>query len=200
VKSARAIERARSMIRTCTGRLRGRVLRLRGASVGQKCTIWPRFMADKPWCLSLGRYVSIEDSVYLKIVCDEASLMLADFVFIGRNSEFDVMQSVSVGAHTVIAPGCFITDHNHQTAANLRIDQQPCRAIPVRIGQDVWLGAGAMILPGVTIGDGAVVAAGAVVTHDVHAGSIVAGVPARPIGRRKPQAATPERGFAESAG
>jgi acetyltransferase-like isoleucine patch superfamily enzyme len=200
VKGATAIERVRVVIRTCMGRLRVAVLRLRGASVGQKCTIWGRFMADKPWCLSLGQRVNIEDSVYLKIVSDEASLKLADFVFIGRNSEFDVMQDVSVGAHTVIAPGCFITDHNHQTAANLRIDQQLSRPVPVRIGRDVWLGAGAVILPGVTIGDGAVVGAGAVVTHDVPAGAVVAGVPARPIGARRPRAATAEHRLAESAG
>ena len=55
----------------------------------------------------------------------------------------------------------------------------------VIIGSDVWLGAYAIILPGVNIGDGAVVAAGSVVTHNVSRYSIVAGVPAREIGQRK---------------
>jgi maltose O-acetyltransferase len=50
----------------------------------------------------------------------------------------------------------------------------------VRIGSDVWIGGGAIILPGVTIGDGAVIGAGSVVTRDVGAGLIVAGNPARP--------------------
>lgn len=53
------------------------------------------------------------------------------------------------------------------------------REHPVTIGQDVWIGHGAIILPGRTVGDGAVIAAGAVVTKDVPAYSIVAGVPAR---------------------
>jgi phosphonate metabolism protein (transferase hexapeptide repeat family) len=53
-----------------------------------------------------------------------------------------------------------------------------------RIGNDVWMGHGAILLPGVTVGDGAVVAAGAVVTRDVEPYTIVAGVPARPIKRR----------------
>jgi acetyltransferase-like isoleucine patch superfamily enzyme len=57
------------------------------------------------------------------------------------------------------------------------------RVAPVDIGDDVWIGRGALVLPGVTIGDGAVVAAGAVVTKDVPAGSVVAGVPAKVVGR-----------------
>ena len=54
---------------------------------------------------------------------------------------------------------------------------------PVRIGDRVWVGTRAVVLKGVTIGDGAVVAAGAVVTSDVPAGTVVAGVPARVVGR-----------------
>ena len=50
----------------------------------------------------------------------------------------------------------------------------------MRIGSDVWIGGGAIILPGVTIGDGAVIGAGSVVTRDVEAGITVAGNPARP--------------------
>jgi acetyltransferase-like isoleucine patch superfamily enzyme len=58
-----------------------------------------------------------------------------------------------------------------------------CHAERVVIGDDVWVGGNATILPGVTIGDGAVVAAGAVVTRDVPAHSVVAGVPAKVVRR-----------------
>jgi maltose O-acetyltransferase len=57
--------------------------------------------------------------------------------------------------------------------------------LPTKIGRDVWIGANAVILGGITIGDGAVVAAGAVVTNDVERGVIVAGNPAREMRRRK---------------
>ena len=120
-------------------------------------------------------------------------LRLEDHVFVGRGTEFDVMQRVFVGAHTVIAPRCFITDHNHGTLPGLRIDQQPCAAAPVMIGADVWLGAGVVVLPGVTIGDGAVVGANAVVTRDVAPMTVVAGAPARLLRTRSEE--RPERGM-----
>ena len=56
---------------------------------------------------------------------------------------------------------------------------------PVRIGNDIWIGVGSSILPGVTIGDGAVIGARSVVTHDVPEGAIVVGVPARILRYRK---------------
>ena len=61
---------------------------------------------------------------------------------------------------------------------------QPLQGAPVRIGNDVWIGAHAVVLKGVTIGDGAVIAAGAVVTKDVPAGVIAGGMPARVIRQR----------------
>jgi len=106
-------------------------------------------------------------------------------VFVGRGAEFDVAGEVTVGAHTVIAPRCFITDHNHGTHSARRIDQQPNAVARVTIGADVWLGAGVVVLPGVTIGDGAVVGANSVVTNDVANLTIVAGAPARVLRTRE---------------
>lgn len=121
----------------------------------------------------------LERDVYLKITSDDASLRLGDFVFLGRGVEFDVLGDVTVGAHTVIAPRCFITDHRHGMHATMRIDQQPTTGAPVVIGSDVWLGTAVVVLPGVSIGDGAVVGANSVVTKDVAAMTVVAGSPAR---------------------
>jgi acetyltransferase-like isoleucine patch superfamily enzyme len=59
----------------------------------------------------------------------------------------------------------------------------------VHIGRGVWIGRGAAVLAGVRIGDGAVVAANAVVTRDVAAGAVVGGVPARPLPQRRREAA-----------
>jgi acetyltransferase-like isoleucine patch superfamily enzyme len=117
-------------------------------------------------------------------VARDARLVAGDFVFIGRGVEIDVAQSVTIGAHTLIAPNVFITDHTHGASRAKRLDEQGNRVAPVSIGNDAWIGAGAIVLSGVSIGDGAIVGAGAVVTKDVAPYAIVAGVPAAVIGER----------------
>jgi acetyltransferase-like isoleucine patch superfamily enzyme len=161
------------------GRLRARLLAVRGARVGERSSIGPRCAVDRPWCVEIGNRVVLESDVYLKMVADDSRLKLGESVFLGRGVEFDVIQAVSIGPHTVIAPRCFVTDHNHGIAADLRIDQQPCLAAPIIIGGDVWLGTGVVVLPGVTIGDGAVIGANSVVTKDVPPMTVAAGSPAK---------------------
>jgi acetyltransferase-like isoleucine patch superfamily enzyme len=134
--------------------------------------------------VSLGSRVEIEHGAYLKVVRSEARLDIGDYVFIGAGVEIDVADDVRVGAHSLLAPGVFITDHTHNSARGRLIDQQGLSSAPVVIGSDVWLGARSIVLPGVSIGDGAVVGAGAVVTKDVEPYAIVAGGPARVIGQR----------------
>ncbi|TIT53841.1 MAG: sugar O-acetyltransferase [Mesorhizobium sp.] len=89
----------------------------------------------------------------------------------------DVVE-VKIGQGTAIGPAVqiYTADHPHdaeQRQAGLQVGR------PVRIGSRVWIGGGAIILPGVTIGDNAVVGAGCVVTRDVPAGAKVVGIPAR---------------------
>jgi maltose O-acetyltransferase len=82
---------------------------------------------------------------------------------------------VSIGDGTTISSAVEILAHDASTRRHIGYTI----VAPVTIGRRVYVGAGAIILPGVTIGDGAVVGAGSVVTHDVPAGTVVAGVPAR---------------------
>lgn len=165
--------------RLACGRLRARWLALRGARVGIKAAVGARCVIDRPWCVQFDDRVQIEADVYVKIVADNASLRIGRHTFVGRGVEFDVMCDVSVGPHSLIAPGCFITDHVHGIRADVRVDQQPCVANSVTIGSDVWLGTGTVVLPGVNIGDGAVVGANSVVTSDVSPYTVVTGAPAR---------------------
>jgi maltose O-acetyltransferase len=78
----------------------------------------------------------------------------------------------------MLGPGVHIycADH-HRNAGKRRAGIE--RAFPVHVGAEVWIGGGAILLPGVTVGDGAIIGAGAVVSRDIAAGSRVAGVPAR---------------------
>lgn len=100
--------------------------------------------------------------------------------YINRNTFLDAAYSLVVGQHCAIGPGCYITDHDHGCEADLPLEQ-PLITKPVAIGNRVWIGAQVKILKGVTIGADAVVGAGSVVTKDVPANAIVAGVPAKLI-------------------
>jgi len=92
---------------------------------------------------------------------------------------------VDIGDHTLVSMHCCILSSNHTVPdRNSIIRNEPDVMLPTKIGRDVWLGAGAKILGGVTIGDGSVIGAGAVVTKDIPPYSIAAGVPATVIGTR----------------
>ncbi|CAG0995875.1 lipopolysaccharide O-acetyltransferase [Geobacteraceae bacterium] len=104
---------------------------------------------------------------------------------------------VLIGEYTLIGEYVSIRDANHGTAAGSFMKTQKQTIAPIRIGRDVWIGRGSCILKGVTIGDGAVIAANSVVTRDIEPGSICAGVPAKQIGRRVSPAATHADGGAQ---
>ncbi len=88
---------------------------------------------------------------------------------------------IVIGNNVLIGPNVTIATPLHPLDADQRKSKANQRNLGVTIGNDVWIASAATILPGVTIGDRAVVAAGAVVTKDVPAGTLVAGVPAKVI-------------------
>ena len=91
-----------------------------------------------------------------------------------------IIGPVSIGNHVNLAQGITVTALNHNFSdPDKRIDEQGISTAAVHIGDDVWIGANAVVLPGVTIGSHSVVAAGAVVTKDVEPNTIVGGVPAK---------------------
>lgn len=93
---------------------------------------------------------------------------------------------IRIGEGCLVSQFCTIVGANHTIRRGVRIAEAPAATAPlgVTIGDDVWLGAGAIVLPGVTIGDGAVIGAGSVVTQSVEPYEIRAGNPARTIGVR----------------
>ena len=112
------------------------------------------------------------------------AIRIGPAVYINRFTIIDASESVDIGKAVMIGPSVYITDHDHGMRAGVPIQEQPLQSAPVVIGEDAWIGAHAAILKGVTVGPGAVIAAGAVVTKDVPPATIVAGVPAKPIGKR----------------
>jgi maltose O-acetyltransferase len=111
--------------------------------------------------------------------CDYGfNIDLAADVFLNFNCVILDVVAVSIGEATQIGPGVQILTADHPRDAATRATGLEFGR-PVRIGRNVWIGGGAIILPGVTIGDDAVVGAGSIVTRDVAAGATVVGNPAR---------------------
>jgi acetyltransferase-like isoleucine patch superfamily enzyme len=107
---------------------------------------------------------------------------IGDRCVIGRDSSIVGHFEVVIGDDVYTGPRVYITDQNHAwTDLTLPIGRQAQLERPVHIGAGSWLGAGAVVLPGVTIGDHVVVGAGCVVTRDVADRSVVAGNPARVV-------------------
>jgi acetyltransferase-like isoleucine patch superfamily enzyme len=126
----------------------------------------------------LGRRSVIES--YCCINNAVGDVTIGDYTRIGIHCT--VIGPVCIGHHVNLAQGITVTALNHNFAdTNRRIDEQGISTKPVVIGDDVWIGANAVILPGVTIGRHVVVAAGAVVTKDVPDSCVVAGIPAKVV-------------------
>jgi acetyltransferase-like isoleucine patch superfamily enzyme len=106
-----------------------------------------------------------------------ASLVLGERVFINTGATIVATHSIVLGDDCLIGDLAAIFDSDFHPIEPSR----PTRFAPVRLGTNVWVGRSAMILPGVTIGDHSVIAAGSVVTEDVPARTLMAGAPARAI-------------------
>lgn len=180
----RALARGIALWGLLLGRMRARMLALRGARVGRKTSIGRHCRFDRPWCVEIGERVTIEDQVVFKVVDDGARVVVGDHAFLGRGCQLDVLALVCIGTHTVIAPQCFLVDHEHGLSGSRRVDEQSCTAAPVHVGSDVWLGVGVAVLAGATIGDGAVIGAHAVVKGAIAPQAIAVGIPARPMAMR----------------
>ncbi len=129
--------------------------RLTGKPVDRTFGLFPPFYTDCGKNITIGRYV-----------------------FINSGCRFQDQGGITIGDGSLIGHNAVLATLNHGLAPEERHDLFPA---PIHIGKNVWLGANVTVLPGVTIGDNAVIAAGAVVTKDVPENTVAAGVPARVI-------------------
>ena len=143
------------------GRLRSLVLRLIG------------FDIDRSTILAGMPTITGDGNIYKKLV-------IGSCCWINIGCLFDLGGEIRIGSHVSIGHDVLVLTVSHQIGSAQHRASAPV-VKPVNIGSGVWIGSRCTILPGVTIGSGAVVAAGSVVHHDVPPNTMVAGVPARPI-------------------
>jgi len=136
------------------------------------------------------RNIQVADEVVIKEgarICacnDQAQIRIGARTTIGYHTFIFASESITVGDDCLIAPFVYLVDSNHGSRRDKRINRQPNSTAPIVIGHDVWIGAKATVLAGVTIGDGAIIASGAIVNRDVEPYTIVGGAPAKLIGER----------------
>jgi acetyltransferase-like isoleucine patch superfamily enzyme len=106
-------------------------------------------------------------------------IRIGDRNYFNRNGMIDACGYVEIGNDNMFGPDVYITDANHQFGYGVLPSQQPMDAGHIKIGNRCWIGAKAIILKDVELGDYCVIAAGSVVTRSFPSGSVVAGVPAR---------------------
>jgi maltose O-acetyltransferase len=154
--------------------------------VGHDVVIWG---GNCPDCvgLCLGDRVRIYDGCRFSIneISPQSGVTLAADVNLNFGCYIDGSGGVVIGARTIFGPNVVVVSSQHRVCEE-RIQDSGKTFGAVTIGEDVWVGANAVILAGVTIEDGAVVGAGAIVTKDVATRTIVAGNPARLLRVRPP--------------
>jgi acetyltransferase-like isoleucine patch superfamily enzyme len=111
----------------------------------------------------------------------DSSLVTEPYVFINRGCV--IYPRVTIGAYSMLANDVSIMgdDHDYKTVGLPMMFAGRAKFNPTKIGKDVWIGAHAIVMTGVTIGDGSIIAAGSVVTKDVEEYSIYGGIPAKKI-------------------
>lgn len=121
-----------------------------------------------------------------------ASLRCGENIYLGENSHINQYccvwaspnSRIYLGDNLLMGPGAKIFSSNHMTRLGVPMNSQPSVEKDIRVGNDVWIGANSVVVAGVTIGEGTIVAAGSVVTKDIPAYSIVGGIPAKVIKER----------------
>jgi acetyltransferase-like isoleucine patch superfamily enzyme len=159
----------------------GRRLRLDGlAFIGPKVTL----EIGKKASIRLGRWVWVGNGT--KIRCHEGEVRIGAKTVMGEECTISAYQHVSIGEQCIVADRVMLIDFDHNVAEVERpIRVQGIYKRDVRVGNNVWIGYGAQILRGVTVGDNSIIGASAVVTKDVPANAVVAGSPARVIRMRE---------------
>jgi acetyltransferase-like isoleucine patch superfamily enzyme len=153
-------------------------------ALGPDCVLEPGVMVFHAETISLGRNVYVGHQTILKGY-HKNEMRIGDETWIGQQCFFHSAGGLTIGARVGVGPGVkIITSQHAEAGRETPVLFAPIDLAPVIVEDDADLGVGAILLPGVTVGRGAVIGAGAVVTQDVPAYAVAAGVPARVLRTR----------------
>jgi acetyltransferase-like isoleucine patch superfamily enzyme len=162
--------------------IRARWYLRRATTLGPRIRTSSRLRIINNGTLEVGEKVRFDST----LATIELSVGLGGELVIGANSfinsgcSIGATGSIRIGRDALFGPGCLIMDNAfHHVEPERRLEQP--ESAPISIGCNVWLGARVIVLPGVTIGDHSCIAAGSVVTKDIPARTLAAGIPAKPI-------------------
>ncbi|MFV5690288.1 acyltransferase [Flavobacterium sp. ZT3R25] len=159
-----------------------------GLKIGQDTYIGKNTKVTWPHQVELGNNCRLEHGIYFHydgIYSQGPSICIGNDVFIGNNTEFNITDRITIGSNCLIAAGCRFVDHNHGLEKSMLIRNQLAPKNEIVLEEDVWLGCNVVVLIGVKIGKGAVIAAGSIVNKNIPSYEIWGGVPAKKIGKRK---------------
>lgn len=135
--------------------------------------------------------ITLLDNVIIKSNAQICSCNRDAKIIIGKNSTVGdytfiySSQRIEIGNDCMIAPFVYIVDSNHGTSLDLNMNLQPNETKPIKIENNVWIGTHCIILPGVKIGSGAIIASGSVVNKNIPPNTICGGVPVKLLKKRK---------------
>jgi acetyltransferase-like isoleucine patch superfamily enzyme len=158
-----------------------------GLKIGNGTYIGKKVVITWPHQVKLGSNCRLEHNIYFHydgIYSKGPSICIGDNVFIGNNTEFNITDKIVVGDDCLIAAGCRFVDHNHSIVQGYLIRSQKAPKKEIILEEDVWLGCNVVVLMGVKIGKGSVVAAGAIVNKSIPSYEVWGGIPARFIKKR----------------
>lgn len=165
-------------------RVRKGWLLARGAAIPGAVRLGKIDLPRNAWAFQLKNGVALDNGVVLLFtITNQTSrtpcVLIGENVYVNRYTVIDASSYLEIGRDTMIGPHCYITDHDHGFSVGGRPGAAGLVNAPTKIGERCWLGAGVIVLKGVEIGSGTVVAAGAVVTRSLPEDVVAAGVPAR---------------------
>lgn len=138
-----------------------------------------------PKNISVDNYAVLKEGSRICACNADAKISVGKNTTIGFHTFIYASEKITIGNDCLIAPFVYIVDSDHSAEKGILINQQANKTAAVTIGNDVWIGTGAKILKGTTIEDGAVIAAGALVSGHVKSNEIFGGIPAKKISERK---------------